>query len=369
MKPAALLPATRLGRYAVLVIGPTVLTLLYLAVFAADGYVSRAQVMVEREPSVLAAGAEFAQGLLSVGGGHSRQDAMLVESFMYSRTMLEHLDREMDLRAHLSAPRVDFIRRLPGDASFDDLLDDYRDRLRVKIDDQSLIISVEFVALDPEYSRAVVEKLIARSEVFANEVVRQFAREQLAFAQDQVEQANERLKSASRQLIELQRRNETFSPQLETESVGRIVATLEAELAEQRAQLKAMSAYLNPNAPDMVAVRGRVRALEAQVEQERARLVGSGRPGLNDLLLAYNDAETDVKLATEVYKTALAALEATRMDAVRKARLLVSIDRPSLPDKAEHPRALYWTATMFVLLNLGFFVLGLIVATVEDHRE
>jgi capsular polysaccharide transport system permease protein len=362
-------PSTRLGRYVAVVVVPTLLTMFYLAVFAAKGYVSRAQVMVEREPTVMAAGAELALGLLSGGGGLSKQDALLVESFMRSRTMLEYLDDELDLRGHFSAPRIDFIGRLAADATAEDFLDYYRKRLSVKIDDQSLIVSVAFTALDAEFARAVVRKLIERSEQFVNEAARQFAREQLAFVEDQVEQANERLKTASRKVIELQRSNEVLSPQLETESVSRIVASLEGELAEQRTQIKAMSAYLNPQAADMVAARARARALEAQVEQERARLVGSQNPGLNELMLAYHDAETDVKLATEVYKTALATLEATRLDAVRKVKLLVSVDRPSIAGSAEHPRVLYWTATVFLLLNLAYFVMSLIIATVEDHRE
>jgi capsular polysaccharide transport system permease protein len=141
-------PSTRLGRYVAVVVVPTLLTMFYLAVFAAKGYVSRAQVMVEREPTVMAAGAELALGLLSGGGGLSKQDALLVESFMRSRTMLEYLDDELDLRGHFSAPRIDFIGRLAADATAEDFLDYYRKRLSVKIDDQSLIVSVAFTALD-----------------------------------------------------------------------------------------------------------------------------------------------------------------------------------------------------------------------------
>jgi capsular polysaccharide transport system permease protein len=363
------LPASRLVRYVALVVVPALLTMLYLAVFAARGFVSQAQVMVESESSMIAAGSELAQGLLNVSGGHSKRDALVVESFMRSRSMLEHLDGELDLRSHFSRPRVDLVGRLARDASAEAFLDYYRGKLKVKIDEQSMIISIEFTAFAPEFAHRVVEKLIERSEVFVNEAARQFAREQVSFVQDQVDQANERLKSASRRVIELQRSHEMLSPQIETESVARIVASLEGELAERRTQFKAMAAYLNPQAPDMVAARNQIRALEAQVEQERARLVGSQKPGLNDLMLAYQDAETDVKLATEVYKTALATLEATRLEAVRKVKLLVSVDQPSLPDTAGHPRVLYWTATVFLLLNLAYFVLGLIVATVEDHRE
>src|SRR5690606_23498023 len=122
---------------------------------------------------------------------------------------------------------------------------------------------------------------------FVNEVSRQAAREQLGFVEDQVRQANDRLQKASREMIELQRSNDVLSPEQETEAFGQILAQLEAELAKRRTELKTLAGYLNPNAPDMVAARQRVKALEAQVAQERARMVGSEGAGLNDLMLAY----------------------------------------------------------------------------------
>ncbi len=361
--------ATRRRRYMVLVLAPTLLTFFYLSVIAADGYVSRAQLMVEQDQSIAGAGAELALGLLNVGSGKSKQDALLAENFMRSRTMLEYVDGQLDLRSHFSAPPIDFIGRLAEEASSEEFLDYYREQLKIKIDEESLILAIEFTAFDAEFARKVVEALMSRSEVFVNEVAREFSKEQLRFVEDQVHQANDRLKEASRKVIELQRSNEVLSPMLEAESVGKIVASLEGELAEQRTQIKTMSAYLNPQAPDMIAARNRASALEAQVAQERARLVGSGAPGLNDLMLDYQDAETDVRLATEVYKTALATLEATRLESVRKVKLLINVDRPSLAESAEYPKVFYWTAIAFVLLNLAYFVLGLIVATVEDHRE
>jgi capsular polysaccharide transport system permease protein len=363
------LPESRSGRYLLCVVAPAVLAWVYLILLAADGYVSRAQVMVEQESSSAVAGAELALGLLNVGGGKSKQDALLVENFMRSRTMLEYLDAELDLRGHFSEPLVDVIGRLDAQASAEDFLDYYRDRLIVTIDDESLIVEIEFTSFDPEYSREVVRKLIGRSEGFVNEISRQFAREQLSFVEEQVAQANERLKAATREMIALQRSNEIFSPSLEVESVGRILAELEAALAEGQTQLKALSSYMNPSAPEVVAARQRVQALKEQIAQERARMVGHKDAGLNDLMLAYQDAETNVRLTTEIYKTALASLEATRLDSVRKVKFLASVDAPSLPDSVEHPRVLYWTLTIFIFLNIAYFVMNLIIATVEDHRE
>lgn len=357
------------NRYLVAVLLPSLLVLLYLGLIASEGFVSRAHLVVEQESSPVYDSAELALGLLSVGGGKSKQDALLVRNYMRSRTMLRQLDQELDLLGHYASSEVDWLRRLDPEVSQEDFLEFYRDRLNVEIDEESLIVKVEFVAYDPDFAYAVTQALVQHSEVFVNQISRNLASEQLEFIETQVNSAHQRLKAASRTMIELQKRNEVFSPEKESEAVAEIVVGLEVELAKQRTRLKALQGYLNSEAPDIVAVRQQIAALEDQLRQERGRLVGSVGEGLNELMLDYQDAEVGVRLAAEVYKTALASLETTRLETVRKVKYLVSVDLPSLPDAAERPRVAYWVITVFVLLNLLYFVANLIVATIQDHRE
>ena len=364
-----LLQRPRLLRYLAVVIGPTLIALAYLTLIASDGYVSRAQVMVEHDNSAAAAAAEITLGMLSFGGQSSKLDALVVETFMRSRSMLEHLDSKLGLRSHFSSTEVDLIGRLEADASQEDFLEYYRDRLVSAVDDSTYVLSLEFVAFDPEYAQKVTTELVARAEQFVNEVSHHLAREQLAFVSGEVDSAQARVKKASRDLISLQRKYEIFSPEIETEATGTILGALMQELASARTERSALLAYLNPKAVEVAAVSARIEALEQQIAAERARLVGGDDPGLNDVMLAYQDAEVELKLSSEIYKTALATLEATRLDAARKVKYLVSLSAPSRPDSVERPRVLYWVATIFVILNLAYFVMSLIVATIQDHRE
>ncbi|WP_370307121.1 hypothetical protein [Sinimarinibacterium flocculans] len=359
----------RITRYLVVVVVPSLLALAYLGIVATDGYVSRAQVMIEHDNSAAAAAAEITLGMLSIGGQRSKVDALVVETFMRSRTMLEHLDSTLDLRGHFSAPDVDLISRLDADASREDFLDYYRDRLVTAVDDNTYVLSIEFVAHDAEYARKVTDELVRRAEQFVNEISHHLARQQLEFVSAEVDRAHERLRGASRALISLQREYAIFSPQAETQATGTIVGGLLQELAAARTERNALLAYLNPKAAEVATVTARIEALERQVADERARLVGSDDPGLNDVMLAYQDAEVELTLASEIYKTALATLEATRLDAARKVKYLVSLSAPSLPDSVERPRTLYWAFTLFVVLNLAYFVMSLIIATIQDHRE
>ncbi|MES0875419.1 hypothetical protein [Sinimarinibacterium thermocellulolyticum] len=358
----------RFTRYLAAVVVPTLLVLTYLGLVSTDGYVSRAEVMIEHDNSSAAA-AELALGVLSLGAQRSKIDALVVETFMRSRAMLEHLDRTLDLRGHFSASKVDPISRLSARASFADFLDYYRARLSTKVDDDTYVLSIEFVAYDAEYAHKVTEELVRRSEQFVNEVSHHLAREQLNFVSAEVDRAHERLRKASRALISLQRQYAIFSPEAESQVAGSVVGGLLQQLAAARTERNTLLAYLNPQAAEVVSVTARIEALERQVAEERARLVGSDDPGLNDIMLAYQDAQVELTLASEIYKTALATLEATRLDTARKVKYLVSLSAPSLPDSVERPLTLYWTCTIFVVLNLAYFVMSLIIATIQDHRE
>ena len=359
--------SSRLLRYAVIVLFPTLFVFVYQEWYATDGFVSRAQVMVEHDAAVPVP--EFAVGDL-LGSTPTKADALVVKSFMESRTMLEYLEGEVDLVGHFQDPAIDIWNRLPSDASREDILEFYLSRLDVVIDPESYILDVAFVAHDREFARRVTELLVDRSEEFVNEVSHHLAREQMEFVEGEVERAHQELKKASRDLVALQQKHEVLSPERESEAAGEILGGLLQKLTEERTRLKTLQRFMSPSASEVIQARQQIAALEEQIEQERDRLVGvEGEDGLNELMLDYRDAEIGLEVAMQVYKTAIGTLESTRLEAARKVKYLVSVSGPGTPDEAEHPKVAYWVLTVFVFLNLIYFVLGLIVATIQDHRE
>ncbi|MGJ8668082.1 MAG: hypothetical protein ACSHXK_01225 [Oceanococcus sp.] len=356
-------------RYLLLVAFPCFCVWFYLQFIASSGYVGRAQFMVEEDAPQAMAGAELALGLLSVSGGRSKQDALLIDRFMQSRTMLEWLDAKLDLKGHFSDKEIDWFGRLDTDVSAEEFLDYFRSQLVLTIDEDALIIGVDFISYDADYSQRVVQALVDRSELFVNEISRGLAQQQLSFVEEQVATTYARLSKASDDMIRLQKKNDILSPTHESEVIGQILAALEGELVSQKTQLITLMAYLHSDSADVVAAKHRINAIEQQIESERNRLIGRGSQGMNELLLEYKQAEVNASLAGEIYKSALASLEATRLDATRKIKYVVLVDAPSRPDSAEQPRVAYWTVTIFIMLNLLYFVASLIAATIQDHRE
>lgn len=352
--------------YLASVVLPLLLYAVYVGLVRSNGYLSEAKVVVERDPVLSAPIPDL--GLFTPSGS-TLTDALVIKEYIGSRALLEALDAELQLRQHYSASDWDVVSRLDDDASREDFLEFYRDRVSVRVDSDSLVIHLEVEAYAPEYAQRLAQAIVRHADRFVNDISQKLAREQMAFVQNELEGANARLRQASDQLIVLQKKNELLSPEIEAQTLGQIIAALQSELAARRAELLSLRSYLNENAPEVVALRQRVAGLEQQIERERGKQVGRDESGRGDLVLEYQGAQMAVQVATDAYGVALKTLETARLDASRKAKHLVQVSAPGLPDEALVPRRAYSIVSALVLLHLGYFVLVLVVATVRDHRD
>ncbi len=76
-----------------------------------------------------------------------------------------------------------------------------------------------------------------------------------------------------------------------------------------------------------------------------------------------------VQVALDIYQGSLKSLEASKLDASRKVKHLVRVSAPTLPEDSVMPRRLYNVATFFVVINLLYWVVSLLAASIRDHRE
>lgn len=354
--------------YLVCVLAPSLLLALYYLAFATDRYVSNAQLIVEGDD--VASLSIAALGILAPGAGESALDAEIVKTFILSPAMLDHLDAQLNVRAHYSDPAIDPFSRLAPDASSEDFLSYYLSRVDVVIGETAPIIELKVQGFDPAFARTLAEAIATRAEQFVNEVGQSLAREQVAFVQGELDKANERMRKETAGLIDLQNRNRMIDPVLESQAVAQIIGGLQQEQSRLRTELKALQSFLSPTAPEVVAMRKKIAAVESQIEQERGKQVKAGdRQPLNDLVLTFKESELSVQVALDVYQGSLKSLEAAKLDASRKVKHLVRISAPTLPQDSLMPRRLYNLATVFVLLNLLFWVGRLLIASIRDHQE
>lgn len=354
-------------RFAVIA-APLLVAALYLWLAAADRYVAESVVAVrdsERLP-----GLDGLATLFGGGGNTGRQDLLLLRAHIASIDMLRQVDNKLGLRKNFSAPAADLVFRLPASASQESFLAYYRNRIELVYDDQASLLRVRTEAFTPEVAYAMNREVVQLSERFINETSHQLARDQMNFAETELDKARARMAKAKLALLEFQNKHGVLDPVAQAQANTGLTAELQSTLARQEAELKGLTGYLNDEAYQVKSLRTQIAGVRDQLEAESRRAMSTKNgTQLNALAGDYQGLLGDLQFAQDGYKLGLTALETARIESTRKLKSLVLVESPAKPDAPENPRRLYLLSALLVGLGLLYGIVRLVVATIEDHQE
>jgi len=339
---------------------------LYFCVIISDRYVSRAELVIKQADQIKML--PDALSMLGIGGSN-HEDILIIQDYLKSPDLLEKLDKELSLKAHYQSHKVDYFSRLPENVSREEFIKYYRQHLSLHLDELSGVLTIELQAFDPAYGQRVVALMLQESDRFINKLGHQVALEQLAFVEKEVDRAYQRVQTEKAKVLDFQNNHHLISPESTSSARLGVVSQIEAQLAQQQAQLKQLQSYMKVTAPAVISVQARVDALTQQLAQEQSRLTGADKDAMNEVTARYMDVQTQATLAADLYKTGLISLEQARVEAYRKLKHLLVISQPTQAEDAEYPRRLYNLLTTGVLLCLlyGLIVMG--IATLREHQD
>lgn len=347
---------------------PMLLGALYFTVLAQERYLSTAIVTVRRTAHDTAVGNGLAVLLTGAGAG-AAEDVRYLRDYLHSLALMRKLDAELGLRRHFeNAPRDPFYRLWPQ-TSQEWMLDYWRSRVGVELDEMSGLLTVRVEGFGAEFAQRVNQALLRESEAFVNDISQRIAREQMAFAQSELERAAGVVQAARGTLLQFQTRNQVLDPIGQAQATGLLTAELRAQLAKVEAELNTKRAYLNEDAPDVVSLKAQAAALRLQAERESRGATQPAQGSLNRLAVEFHELKARAGFAEDAYKVALATVENARLEASRKVRSLVVIEPPTRAETAEYPRRVYNLLTLLMASLLVYATVRLAVATVNEHRD
>lgn len=351
--------------FIIIVIIPIFMLLFYYLFIATDKFVSESKVTIKQtgqQPS------SFNIGFLSLGSPLAREDAMFLKEYILSYDMLDYLERKLGLRNLYQSKEIDFFQRLSSDATQEEFLKYYRKNIvKVMFDDVSGILTIKVFAFSPEDAKRINEAILEQCERYINAISHKIAREQMNFIEQELSYANQKMQIAKNNLIKFQNTYKVMDPTQEAQAKVALISQLEAQLANQEAQLKTLLTYLKEDSFQVQALKNQIKALREQIEKEKAKMVG-GDTKLNKLALEYLKLKLDADFAADVYKATLSAFETTRVEASRKLKNLVIIASPNLPEEALYPRKAYNLTLATVLLLLIYGILRIVIGIIKEHK-
>lgn len=358
---------TRIILFVLIVLLPWLLVIGYTLTIAKPRYVSVANVVIKQigQDSVNAGGLSALFGGVST----SREDALYLTNYILSKDLINKLDAQFDFQKNWRPDGSDFIYELPADATKEELHKYFKQRVSVDLDEISQVLTIKTEGFSPEYALSLNQAILGESELFINSISRDLAAEQLAFSEGQLKSAEQKLADSKQQLLDYQNTNELFDPQTNAQVVNQVIAGLQGQLASLRAEERQLLSYLNPEAPQVIAIRSQISAIDKQIRDEQAKLTSPADEKLNAKMVEFENLKADVAFANEMYKMSLTSLEKSRTDAIRKMKNLIIIASPHQAQEALYPRRLYVILTSLVLLLIAYGFVMLILAVIKDHSK
>ena len=355
-----------------IIVIPMVLAIIYFALLSVNRYASTAQVVVVDSTGSAMLGQQTAGAaiLASTAKQVSKQETIFLFEYMTSPDLLAKLEEKLKWHEHFAQQMTDPIYWIGKEVSREDLLDYYQRLVTVHVDELTGLLTVEAQGLTPEFAHATLTEMLQQSQDFINDVSRKIARDQVRFAEEELVKARLDYEKKRDELIEFQSKNSLLDADASAKSQAGIIASLEATLATEQANLKGLLANLKSDSPLVRQQKNRVAALEKQLAVQRKSLVSSSQDGhLNVIAAAYRKLTVDAEIAEEAYRLSVSALQNAKIEANKNIHSLVTVVQPNMPEDPTYPFKVYDLFTLLLVLLFIYGITRFIIASIEDHRD
>lgn len=356
--------------FALCVVLPTLLSLLYIVLIASEQFESEARFTV-RSPDVKSSPATDALSMLSTFTAvrSTTQDAFIVADYIRSRTIIEDLGGKHIVHAIYSKMDVDWLSRLKADASLEDTLFYWRNKIQVTIDTQSNIITLRVLTFRREDSKELTEQIVKRSEALVNEISLRSRRDAYARAEAEVQLALQRLANMRAALLSFRTRANTIDPFASATSFGETLTLLTREKLALEGNRTSLREIMDENSPTIRFLTTQIESLDKQIAALQARLTGhvKGLETFAGQLADYEDLKLQSQFAEKLVEISQAGLERARREQEQQQLYLVTIVQPTTPEEARYPRPFIGSAIMFALCLVVWSMIALVVGSINDH--
>ena len=336
-------------RFLLLVVLPTALAGSYFSFIAVDRYVTEARFVVrkpnapERSPG---ATLSLEEGPKSLGG----DDSYAVQDFLQSRDAMHlALDRG-GLRTALDRGIHDPLWKFPGPLTGrtdEDLYRLFQSLVGVDYQSTTGVTTLRVQAFEPADAQRIASVLMQGSEDLLNRLNDRARGDAMRVAEAEVARSQERARQAQDAVTAFRRRESVIDPTQLAQTVLKTIGALSQQKVETETQLD-MTQQASPNSPQIAPLRSRARALQRQIDRERATLAGADS-SYAPQIAEYEKLTLEREFAVRSFVSALSMLEMARIDTQRQQDYLDPVVEPRVADDATYPRSLLWTS----LIGLG----------------
>lgn len=343
----------------------------YLMERTTDQYASVAGFSVRQESATNSAA--LLGGLSQFVGGSGSSEADMLYEYLRSQDLVTAINARMDLREHYTKPHnIDPVFALKPGSTIEELVNYWRRIVLVSYDQNSGLINLTTLAFDRETSHELAVAILDESQKLVNELNAKARSDSLKYAEEDLQDAVDRLKSAREALVRFRTRTQIVDPESDLRGRMGVLNSLQQQLAQAMIDYDIIAQDSGPEDPRVVQALRRIEVIRTRLAAERANFAEQDANGSEEaypaLMAEYEGLIVDREFAEEAYRVALATLDAARANAARQSRYLSTYVQPTMPETAEFPRRMVIFALSGLFFGLLWVILSLMYYAVRDRK-
>jgi len=339
--------------FGLIVVIPNLVTGIYLAFVASDQYATETQFAVRGGESGLPS--QFA-GLIGIPATPRVQDSLILTDYIRGRSMVDAIDKDMNLRRLFGRKHVDFLSRFNPKRSDEELMHYWRNHVDVNIDKVSGIITVVVRAFTPQDSLNLTNHITAQSEKLVNELTERSRSDALRQAQAELDRARQNLQEKTTAMRDLRNAEGVLDSGRQNEAMTKLMAELRLEYIHMQQEYAAQRKAVSADAPQMRVLEARIQSMKDQIAGVETQMTGGTNQtagSLSKTMSRFDVAQLDKNIAEKQYIAAAAAYEHARIDLETQNVYLASFLKPVLAQEPLYPRRVWlWAIVAIISLLL-----------------
>jgi capsular polysaccharide transport system permease protein len=355
--------------FLVAVVLPVLFSAIYYFGIASDQYVSESRFAIRAPNQRAAQTTSFANLIQSTGLSSGQEQSNQLIDFIRSRSALQTLEKNLDVKKAYGSSRVDFLSRFPRfweDNAFEDLFEFYKTKIDISRDNDTGLVVLRTIAFAPKDAAAINELLLSQSETLVNQLNENARTKAISEAESRVVDAQTRINAALRAVSDYRSQARLIEPLKEATGVVEIANRLIVERATLEAQLSTVR-QVTPDHPSILVLREQIASLTREIERQNARLVGGGTNTISRKLPDYEALVLEQELASQLLVLSQTSLEQARTEALKQQFYLERVVEPNVPDLPEYPKPFKTVLTVLGFALCLYFIFWMLIVGILEH--
>lgn len=352
----------------VTVVVPTVLAVLYFAVFASDVYISESRFVVRSPDKPSTSGLGIL--LKSSGFANAGDEIYAARDYVLSRDALQALNRNGAFARAYTGPSISVFDRFNAwgrGGSFEDLYKYYEKKVSIDQDATSSIVTLSVRAYDPQQAMRFNEQLLGMAEATVNKLNERGRQDLIRFGLREVDDAKRTSRAAAVALAVYRNREGVVDPEKQATVQLQMISKLQDDLIGTRTQLRELRAYA-PQNPQIAVLVTRAKGLTIEISEQLGMVAGNNK-SLSSRAAEYQRLSLETQFAEKQLASAMASLENAQNEARRKQAYVERIVQPNQPDSALEPRRLRGIFSTLLLGLAAWGIFSMLLAGMLEHKD